>query len=38
MAVLKTKPTKVSVERHIAAMANEEQRNDARRLVVLMRK
>ena len=34
----KTKPTKVSVERHIAAMANEEQRNDAARLVALMRK
>ena len=38
MSVLKTKPTEVSVESHIAAMANEEQRNDARRLVVLMRK
>src|SRR5687767_9650313 len=34
----KTKPTKVSVERHIAAIANEEQRNDARSLVALMRK
>ena len=38
MSALKTKPTRVSVERHIAAMANEEQRNDAQRLVVLMRK
>ena len=38
MAELKTKPTQVSVERHIAAIANEEQRNDARTLVALMRK
>jgi hypothetical protein len=38
MAATKTKPTKVSVESHIAAMANEEQRKDARRLVALMRK
>ena len=38
MSVLKTKPTKNSVERHIAAIANEEQRNDARSLVALMRK
>lgn len=38
MPVLKTRPTAVSVESHIAALANEEQRNDARRLVVLMRK
>ena len=38
MSVLKTKPTKVSVESHIAAIANEEQRNDALRLVALMRK
>ncbi len=38
MSVPKTKPTKVSAESHIAAIANEEQRNDARRLVVLMRK
>ncbi len=38
MSVLKTKPTKVSVERHIAAIANDEQRNDARSLVALMRK
>jgi hypothetical protein len=38
MAVSKTKPTKVSVERHIAAIANEEQRKDARTLVALMRR
>jgi hypothetical protein len=38
MSVLKTKPTKVSVESHIAALANAEQRNDAQRLMVLMRK
>ena len=38
MTKLKTKPTTVSVERHIAAMANEEQRKDARRLVALMRR
>jgi hypothetical protein len=34
----KTKPTKVSAESHIAAIANEEQRNDARTLVALMRR
>ena len=38
MSGLKTKPTKVSVESHIAAIANDEQRNDAQSLVVLMRK
>jgi hypothetical protein len=38
MSVTKTKPTEVSVESHIAAIANEEQRNDARSLVALMRK
>ena len=38
MSVLKTKPTRVSPERHIAALANEEQRKDAQRLAVLMRK
>jgi hypothetical protein len=38
MSVLKTKPTEVSVESHIAAIANEEQRNDAQSLVALMRK
>jgi Domain of unknown function (DU1801) len=34
----KTKPTEVSAESHIAAIANEEQRNDARTLVALMRR
>ena len=38
MSVLKTKPTEVSAESHIAAIANEEQRNDARALVALMRR
>jgi hypothetical protein len=38
MAVPKTKPTKVSAARYIAAIANDEQRNDARRLVILMKK
>ena len=38
MSKLKTKPTKVSVESHIAAITNEEQRNDAQTLVALMRK
>ena len=38
MSVLKTKPTDVSVESHLAALANEEQRNDAQRLVALMRR
>jgi hypothetical protein len=38
VSVLKTKPTKVSAERHIAAIANEEQRNDAKTLVALMRR
>jgi hypothetical protein len=38
MSAPKTKPTKVSVDGHIAAIANDEQRNDAQRLVVLMRK
>src|SRR5688500_19070902 len=37
MSVLKTKPTAVSVESHIAAIASEEQRNDAQALVALMR-
>ena len=32
MAEPKTKPTKVSAEKYIAALANEEQRNDAQRL------
>ena len=34
----KTKPTEASAESHIAALANEEQRNDARTLVALMRR
>jgi hypothetical protein len=34
----KTKPTGVSVESHIAAVANEEHRNDAQALVALMRR
>ena len=38
MAELKTKPTKASVEKHIAAIAKEEQRNDAQALVALMRR
>ena len=38
MAAPKTRPTNVSVESHLAAIANEEQRDDARRLVALMRK
>ena len=38
MSVPKTKPTEVSAESHIAAIANEEQRNDARSLVALMRR
>ena len=38
MYVPKTKPTEVSVESHIAAIANEEQRSDAQTLVALMRR
>ena len=38
MSKPKTKPTKVSVESHIAAIANEEQRDDALTLVALMRR
>src|SRR5688572_26250523 len=38
MANLKTKPTKVRASSHIAAIANDEQRADARALVALMRK
>ena len=38
MAKLKTRPTRVSAESHISGIANEEQRNDARALVALMRK
>jgi len=37
-SVTKTKPTKVSAASHIAAIANEEQRNDARTLAALMRR
>ena len=37
MKVPKTKPTEASAESHIAAIANEEQRNDARTLIALMR-
>ena len=37
MAAPKTRPTAVSVESHLAALANEEQRDDARRLVAVMR-
>jgi len=35
---LKTKPTEVSAGSHIAAITNEEQRNDAQTLVALMRR
>jgi hypothetical protein len=35
---LKTRPTEVRVDSHIAAIANEEQRNDAQALVALMRR
>lgn len=38
MSAPKTKPTAVSAERHIATIANEEQRNDAQTLVALMRR
>lgn len=38
MSKLKTKPTKVSPKSHIAAIVNEEQRNDAQTLVALMRR
>ncbi|HKO44919.1 MAG TPA: DUF1801 domain-containing protein [Pyrinomonadaceae bacterium] len=38
MSELKTKPTKVSAESHIAAITNEEQRSDAQKLVALMRR
>jgi uncharacterized protein DUF1801 len=37
-AAQKTKPTEVSVESHIAAITNDEQRSAARYLVDLMRK
>ena len=38
MPELKTKPTEVSAESHIAAITNEEQRSDAQTLVALMRR
>ena len=38
MAETKPKPTDVSAESYIAALANEEQRKDAEKLVALMRK
>ena len=38
MSEPKTKPTEVSAESHIAAITNEEQRNDTRTLVALMRR
>jgi hypothetical protein len=38
MPVLKTKPTDVSAEGHIAAIKTEEQRNDAQALASLMQK
>ena len=38
MSVQKTKPTRVSAARHIAAIANEEQRKDAQTLLALIRK
>jgi Domain of unknown function (DU1801) len=38
VSVPKTKPTEVSADGHIAAIANEEQRNDAQTLVALMRR
>jgi hypothetical protein len=38
MPALKTKPTRVSAERHIAAIANAEQRKDAQTLAALMRR
>jgi Domain of unknown function (DU1801) len=38
MSEPKTKPTEISVESHIAAFANEEQRDAAQTLVALMRR
>jgi hypothetical protein len=38
LSELKTKPTEVSAESHIAAIANEEQRSDAQTLVAPMRR
>ena len=38
MSKLKTRPTKVSAASHIAGIAKEEQRRDARALVAMMRR
>jgi hypothetical protein len=38
VAELKTKPTKVNAASHIAAIANDEQRKDARTLIAFMRR
>ena len=38
MSKPRTKPTEVSVDSHIAAIANEEQWSDAQTLVALMRR
>jgi hypothetical protein len=38
VSVPKTKPTEVSAESHVAAIANEEQRSDAQTLVALMQR
>lgn len=38
MSALKTRPTRVNAKRHIAAIANDEQRKDAQALVALMRR
>jgi hypothetical protein len=38
MSAPKTKPTKVSARSHLAAIANDEQRNDAQALVALMQR
>lgn len=38
MPAPRTRPTEVSAESHIAAIANEQQRNDAQALVALMRR
>ena len=36
MSELKTKPTEVSAESHVAAIAKEEQRNDAQTLLAAL--
>lgn len=38
MTAPRTRPTDVSIESHIAAIANEDQRNDAYALIALMRR